>query len=35
MKEVENYNKAINTYVTNLEAILKELLKIPIDDRMT
>lgn len=31
MKEIESYNKILNNYALNLEAILKEMLKIPVD----
>lgn len=31
MKEIEKFNSAINIYIVNLEAILKEIKKIPLD----
>lgn len=30
-KEIELYNKALNEYVRNIDAILKEIIKIPVD----
>lgn len=35
MKEVERFNRAMNDYITNLEAILNEMIKIPVDRSMT